>query len=369
MILYLHGAPAFGAVERYVVQLVQGLAGREEAVLAYPDVPALEPFRALAAPEVRLRPLDPALVAGPAPALAAAVRRLVREERPRLVHVTDTWAPALVAARLAGAPRILLTHHTPELPRADSLAGRAWTALSWATRPEVVYTSATDRRGDGRRLLRTHVVELGIDLDRFVQARPPAAGTAGPAVATAPVAAPGAPVVATVARLARQKGLDVLVAAAPAVLARHPQARFLVAGDGEERAALAAQARAAGVDGAIAFLGDRADVPELLAGATLFALPTRFEGLCLAVVEAQAAGLPVVATPVGGIRETVVPEETGLLVPVDDAAALAEAVCRLLDDPALAARLAAEGRRRALERFSVQRMVQRTLAVYGPPAG
>ena len=97
----------------------------------------------------------------------------------------------------------------------------------------------------------------------------------------------------------------------------------------------------------------------------MFAFPSRFEGLCLAVIEAQAAGVPVVATPVGGIRETVVDGETGLIVPVGDPAALAAAVCRLLEDRELAARLAAEARRRVLERFSVEKMVERTIALYG----
>ncbi len=106
-------------------------------------------------------------------------------------------------------------------------------------------------------------------------------------------------------------------------------------------------------------------MPELLAGFDVFAFPSRFEGLCLAVIEAQAAGVPVVATPVGGIRETVVDGETGLIVPVRDPAALAAAVCRLLEDRGLAARLAAEARRRVLERFSVEKMVERTIALYG----
>ena len=111
--------------------------------------------------------------------------------------------------------------------------------------------------------------------------------------------------------------------------------------------------------------GDRDDVPELLAGFDVFAFPSRFEGLCLAVIEAQAAGVPVAATPVGGIRETVVHEETGLIVPVGDPVALAAAVCRLLEDGALAEQLAAEARRRVLARFSVKTMVERTIALYG----
>src|SRR5204863_5373655 len=98
--------------------------------------------------------------------------------------------------------------------------------------------------------------------------------------------------------------------------------------------------------------GERDDVPQQLAGFDVFAFPSRFEGLCLAVIEAQAAGVPVVATPVGGIRDTVVEGETGLLVPVGDPAGLAAAVCRLLDDAELAARVAAEARSRVRERYS-----------------
>ncbi len=362
MILYLHGAPAFGAVERYVIQLVEGLAGQEEAVLAFPDVPELAPFHRLAGPRVRLLPLALALVAGPAPRLAAELQRLVARERPRVVHVTDVWPPALVAARLAGVRRLLVTHHTPELPRHDNLAGRAWWALGWLVRPEVIYTSETDRRGDRRQLLSTRVVELGIDLARFAAAGAARAAAVEPA-AGRPPGLRGA-VVGTVARLAVQKGLDVLIDAAPLVLARRPDARFVIVGDGELRAELEARAVAAGVADRVAFLGARDDIPEQLATLDVFVLPSRFEGLCLAVIEAQAAGVPVVATPVGGIRETVVPGETGLLVPVDDPGALAAAILTLLDDPALAAHLAGEAQRRAIARFAVEPMVERTVALY-----
>ena len=149
--------------------------------------------------------------------------------------------------------------------------------------------------------------------------------------------------------------------AAPAILERFPNARFVVVGDGPLRAKL--EARAAGLP--FEFTGPRDDVPDLLAGFDVFAFPSRFEGLCLAVIEAQAAGVPVVATPVGGIRETVVDGETGLLVPVGDPAALARAVCRVLEDRALAERLAHEARRGVRERYSVERMVAATLQLYG----
>ncbi len=327
MIVYLHQSPADGAVERYVEQLIGGLD--EEAVAIAPEGSQLP----------GLRPFDPSL------STPAQLRHLVRELRalrPRLVHVVDVWPTAFLAARIARVPRVLVTHHTPELPRRDNLAGRMLWRAGWATHPEVIYTSESDRETDGRTGV---VIALGIDLSRFSVERRAHDGR----------------VVGNVARLVEQKGQRTLVEAAPAIVERFPDARFVIVGEGELRGEL--EAASAGLP--VELTGERDDVPELLAGFDVLAFPSRFEGLCLAVIEAQAAGVPVVATPVGGIRETVVDGETGLIVPVGDPAALAAAVCRLLEDGALADRLAAEARRRVLERFSVETMVERTIALYG----
>lgn len=333
MIAFLHAAPAWGMVERYVEAIVRGLD--EEVLVVHPGV---EPFERLGA---RTETFD---AHASAPATAAFLVRVLRRHRPRLVHVTDVWPAAMVAARVA-APRarLLVTHHTPELPRRDNLPGRLLWRLGWATRPEVIYTSEADRRTDGRRP--SHVVPLGIDLERFRQARPaiPKDG----------------PLIGNVARLAEQKGQRYLLEAVPLVRERRPDARFVIAGDGELRAAL----EAAAPEG-VELLGTRGDVPELLASLDVFAFPSLFEGLCVAVIEAQAAGVPVVATPVGGIVETVVDGETGLLVPPRDPRALADRILRLLDHPEEARRLADEARRRVLERFSERRMVEETLALY-----
>src|SRR5207253_10528304 len=123
--------------------VVRGLRERSEDVaLVHPGV---EEFEALG---VRTAALPAGLSA---PATAARLVRLLRRLRPDVVHVTDVWPAALVAARLARAPRVLVSHHTPELPLADNLAGRLWRTLGWLTRPEVIYTSESDRRRDGRR--------------------------------------------------------------------------------------------------------------------------------------------------------------------------------------------------------------------------
>jgi glycosyltransferase involved in cell wall biosynthesis len=348
VIALLHGAPAFGAVETYVVEILGGLRQRgEAAVVFYPDVPDLAP---LAEAGVHTEPFRAELL-GSAPRLVAHLRRRLRALRPRVVHVTDIWPPALVATRLARVPRVLVTHHTPELPRHDNLAGRTWWRLGWLTRPEVIYTSESDRDTDTRTNLRTHVVYYGIDLDRFANA--------------APALERNGRVIGNVARLAPQKGQRFLIDAAPKVLERYPDARFVVVGEGELREDLGRRAEHAGLADRFLFTGPRDDVPELLASMDVFALPSLFEGLCYAVIEAQAAGVPVVATPVGGVRENVVPGETGVIVPPEDPGALADAIVRLLDEPEEARRLAENARRRTFERYSLRRKVAETIALYG----
>jgi glycosyltransferase involved in cell wall biosynthesis len=336
VIALLHGLRAYGAAERYVAALAGALGDR--AVLVHLDDPALEPFAALPARRIVVGPQ-------PAPRLAARLARVLRRLRPEVAHVTEVWPPAMVAARLAGIPRLLVTHHTPELPRRDNLHGRLWWRLAWAARPEVIYTSETDRRRDGRNP--SHVVPLGIDVDRF------AAGT--------PVLRDGR-LIGNVARLAPQKGHRYLLEAAPAVLERHPDARFVIVGDGELRSEL--ERRAAPLGDRVVFLGARGDVPDLLASFDVFAFPSLYEGLCLAVIEAQAAGVPVVATPVGGIRETVRDGETGFLAPPGDARALAERIVYCLDRPEEARRVAETAQRGVRERFTEHRMVEETLALY-----
>jgi glycosyltransferase involved in cell wall biosynthesis len=347
MIVLVHGSRSWGAVENYAAAVLRGLrdAG-EDAVLLHADVPQLSRFAESGATTQRFPQW---ILDASAPRVVLELARRIRSLRPRVVHVVDAWPAAMLAARFARAPRLLVTHHTPELRRDDSAVGRALWRLGWLTRPEVIYTSESDRRADGRTSLRTHVVYYGIDLDRFTRATP-ALEKRGPIVGTA-------------ARLVGQKRLDLLLEAAPAILERHPDARFVIAGDGPLRAEL--ERRADGLP--FEFVGWREDVADVLASFDVYVLPSDFEGLVYAVIEAQAAGVPVVATPVGGVPENVVPGETGVLIPRGDAGALAAAVNRLLDDPAEAARVAAEARRRVTERYPVERMVRETLHLYSEP--
>jgi len=166
----------------------------------------------------------------------------------------------------------------------------------------------------------------------------------------------GRPRAVCVANLRPEKGHDVLIDA----IAGRPDLRDLqveFVGDGPCRSALEAQARARGVGDRVRFLGERRDVGERLGDADLFVLPSRTEALPNSVMEAMAAGLPVVACRIGGIPELVEHGVTGLLVPPDDPDALADAMAQLVANPARASALGAAARGAVAERFSMARMI------------
>jgi glycosyltransferase involved in cell wall biosynthesis len=183
--------------------------------------------------------------------------------------------------------------------------------------------------------------------------------------------------VAVVANLRPLKGHDVLIDAAVEILERFPDARFDIIGEGPERAALVARAEGHGVAHAFTFAGHCSNVPDRLADADIFVLPSRSESFPNAILEAMAAELPVVASGVGGILELVDDGRTGWIVPAGEADALASRVIRLIEDPSEAARLGAAGHADAVARFSFDRMVVGFDTVYltelarhgGAPAG
>jgi glycosyltransferase involved in cell wall biosynthesis len=168
----------------------------------------------------------------------------------------------------------------------------------------------------------------------------------------------------TVANLRPEKGHDTLIDAVPRVLAAHPDAEFIVAGDGPLAPALAARARSRGVAHRVSFLGRSDDVSALLAASDIFVLPSRSEALPNAVIEAMAAGLPIVASRVGGIPELITPGVNGHLVPPGDPPALAEAIVELMDRPSFAHALGWAARARAEREFSFDRMVNRVSSLY-----
>ena len=174
----------------------------------------------------------------------------------------------------------------------------------------------------------------------------------------------GAPVVGNVAALTGHKDHATLLEAAGIVLRRRPEARFVIVGEGPLRRELEARVREGGLAGRVVFAGFRDDVDRLLPAFDVFCLSSHLEGLGTSLLDAMAFGRPVVATAAGGIPEAVEDGSTGVVVPVRDPVALAQALLALLDDPDRRRRLGAAGRKRFLERFTADRMVEETLRVY-----
>jgi glycosyltransferase involved in cell wall biosynthesis len=170
--------------------------------------------------------------------------------------------------------------------------------------------------------------------------------------------------VGNVGRLALQKGQRHLIAAMPLLLERVPRAHAIIAGGGDLEDFLKELANEMGIAERVHVLGPRKDVPELMHAIDVFAMPSIWEGFGLVLLEAMAAGRPIVASRVATIPEVVVDGETGILVPAGDPLALAEALATLADQPRLARQYGEAGRERLRSRFSIEKMVGDTELLY-----
>jgi glycosyltransferase involved in cell wall biosynthesis len=243
-------------------------------------------------------------------------------------------ALARVPVRIASRRNVTSLRHSPALQRLQRLSyklAHAVVANSSAAADAVV--------SDGVPRDKVIVIPNGIDIEHR-----PACHS------------PGSPRLIVVANFRPEKGHDLLVAAARRIVDRRPDAVFQLVGNGPLLNVIREHVRRAGLGHAFEFLGQRTDVPHLLASAGLLLLPSRTEALPNAVLEAMAAALPVVATAVGGVPELIEHDRTGLLVPPENAEALADAALTLLNDTERARRLGEDARKSA-ERFRMGPMV------------
>lgn len=168
-------------------------------------------------------------------------------------------------------------------------------------------------------------------------------------------------------RHVRDKGFDLAISAMPAILARHPDVRLVIASDGPERSALEAQTRELGLANRVEFVGwlGDAELRDTVARATMAIVPSRWgEGFGLVALEAALAGRPVIATDFGGLPEVVIDGEVGLIVKTEDPSAISAAAVRLLDDPALAMRLGRAAAVRARAEFSLSAQLDNFTTLY-----
>jgi glycosyltransferase involved in cell wall biosynthesis len=344
IVAHVHRMRGIGGSERHLLTLLPALAGLgAEPIFIGLDDPAwdAEPFYAeLTVPAERLpapRDVDPLL--------AARLGRALRSLGPDVVHTHLVHADVYGAAA-AGRAALVSTKHNDDPFRLGAfryverlLAKRTGRVIAIT---EALRRFTVERVG----LPAEKVTTIHYGLDEL-----PAAWAPGE------LALPDGPIVVAISRLVPQKGVDVAVRAMTGL-----DATLVVLGEGPERPRLEALARERGVR--LLLPGRVGDVASLLRRADVLVHPARWEGFGLALLEAMLAELPVVATRVSAIPEIVADGETGVLVPPDDPAALADALRSLLEDELRRRRLGRAGLARARERFSVERMARRTLAVY-----
>ena len=358
-VIHYSDSTAFGGTERAILRLVSATdRTRWRPVLLHPRASAaarVDGARAAGADVQEVPVVGGKFDVPNFLALASAIRRW----RAAVFHAHLHWPLAgkygIAAAAAARVPAIVATAQLHV-----ELGTTGFVDLQHSLMTSVVdrYIAVSeDVAGHLRRRFsvpasRIVVVPNAVDVDEIDAA-------AGTPVADWPVG-PGRRTALALARLEPEKGLDVLLEAARLV----PELDVVIAGTGSIRGALEATAARLGISSRVHFLGYRSDPAALLSCADLFVLPSRVEGFPLSVLEAMAAGVPVVATNIGGTREAVEHEQTGLLVPPNDPVALAAAMRRVIGQPEEAARRASVARDRVRSELSTSAIATRVMTVY-----
>jgi glycosyltransferase involved in cell wall biosynthesis len=287
------------------------------------------------------------------------IRALKDKHQANLVHTHGYKADfyARIATWGEDTPLVATCHNWPS---------KAWIMRAYAVLDRLVLRGfdgivvISDTIGDllrrsGVRANKLRKIPNGIDTRRFRAAEP---------ILGREIASSGDALVGFVGRCVPDKGGAILLQAAEQVLRRFPLTKFVFVGDGPARSEWESLAERLGIRDRVVFTGVRNDMPEVYASLTLFVLPSLCEAMPMSVLEAMAAGRPVVATRVGSVTRLVVQGETGLLVEAGDVDGLASAIVKLLRDPGQAARMGLNARVRAESRFSARVMARGYFNLY-----
>jgi glycosyltransferase involved in cell wall biosynthesis len=322
------------------------------------DTPLAGAIRSMDVPVADLELTSPARLGG-----LVRLYRLLDDARPAIVHAWLFHAvfAARVLARMTGVPVVISARRNINLGSPLRELLNRWTA---GLDDRVVAVSEAARgieiaRG-GAPPEKVIVIPNGVDPASSIRSNASARSEVREALGVPP----DSRLVATAGRLHPAKGIDCFLRASAIVSETRPHARFLVVGDGPDRAALERLSQDLGIRAKTLFLGERTDLSSLLAGIDLFVLASREEGMPNVVLEAMAAGLPVVATAAGGTAEIIENGTSGFLVPPGETAGIAAAAGKLLDDPSAASQIAAAALRRVAESFSIETTVRRTQDLY-----
>ena len=351
-----------GGAERHVVDLAVALSRREYEVTVACSV-AGDLYKSLEEANVTVRSLlDQLVKRRVSAAYARALRRLAKDERFDLVHahVYASAAAAAIATLGTDVP-LVITEHTEAVWRDRG----ARLVTRWFCRRASRVIAVSD--AVKRRLVKQDDIPPGkIALIPNAVPANPDSGSGTPPLRDE---LRDRPLVGVLARLQPEKGVATFLKAGAHVAKVVPQACFIVVGDGPLRTELEVLVRRLCIEQNVRFLGFRSDPRALIELLDVLVVPSLTEGAPLVVLEAMAAGVPIVASAVGGIPDQIRHEREGLLVPPGDPEALGDAVLKLLRDPRLARRMGASGCRKSASVFSHATMVARTEEVYRAALG
>lgn len=360
-ILYIIGGLGVGGAERQLLYLVEGIARLADVTVVSfsgSDVALLPEFDRLAGVQTVLCPkrlgIDPMLI----PRLVAMLRR----ERPAIVHTylrtANYWGR--VAACLAGVPIRIAGERVIEVER-GRLANLLDRMLSSVTNRVVVNAAAIRDyliSAEGLDSAKIEVIHNGVPVSQALLE--PDVRTVRSELGLGELEL----LVAFIGRLVPQKNPGLFLEMAQSVLRSGLKCGFLVLGDGPLRPRLGEQARNLGIEESVRFVGVRNDVPRILGAIDLLVLTSDWEGLPNVVLEALAAGVPTVATNVGGVGELLTDGVTGYVVPPQDLSTLVNRVIGMLSDRSFRAECGRRGREYVQSHFSISAMVDSTVALY-----
>ena len=303
------------------------------------------------------------------PAAAWRLLSILRSGKYDVLHSHSPEAAGyqLPVAWLGRVPRIICTFHSapglPAPPGASAKSGiRKLCAMIASHHVDWIYACSDavlkGHRTTGWGSRHSSVIYNGVDLARLRPAPDKAAAKEAFGIRA------DSAVIGSVGSLCEQKGQSHLIRSLPLIRRRVPEACLLIVGSGPDSTALSDLARELGCANAVQFLGERDQIAECLHAMDVFALPSTDEGFGLAIVEAMACGVPVVASSAGGVPEVIVDGVSGLLVPPADQAAIAGAVLRILDSGDLAKTLAAEAARVVQEKFAITKVANEVGDLY-----
>jgi len=288
--------------------------------------------------------------------------RVLRDHKVDLVHLEGKKSLILgrIAARMVNLPAIVHFHDMFPLGPWLQFSQRClapWTAAALAV-SQAVQTVAINEYAISKQLV--EVLYNGYDFDRFASSAPDACSRIRAELGVAD----STPTIGVIGRIVNSvKGQDLLIHAMPKLLERCPDAVLVIVGDGPDRRVCQSLVEKFGLNSKVHFMGQRNDIPDVLAAMDVVAIPSLSEGLPYVALEAAAAGCPVVAFRTGGIPEVIINHETGLLVEKGDISGLAEAIARILQDQALAVTLKT-GACQSAQQFTVERHVRRLEEIY-----